>query len=65
MVAPVHSIRKRVNLLREEIAEISRLNQEYSHIIHTQAARQTHRERRDRLERILIELKSLSARTIP
>jgi len=64
MVALEQTIRRRVNLLREEIAEISRLNEEYSHIIHTQAAQQTHRERRDRLEGILIELKSLSTRTI-
>jgi len=65
MVASEQSIRQRVNLLREEIAEISRLNEEYFHITHTQAAQNTHRERRDRLEQILIELKSLSTRTIP
>jgi hypothetical protein len=59
-VATEQSIRERVNLLRAEIAEISRLNEEYRHISHTLPTQETHTERRNRLERIVAELNSLS-----
>jgi hypothetical protein len=60
LLATEQSIRQRINMLRAEIAEISRLNEEYPHISHTLPARETHTERRNRLEQIVVELKSLS-----
>lgn len=60
LLATEQSIRQRVNLLRAEIAEISRLNEEYAHISHTMPARENHIERRNRLQQIVAELKSLS-----
>jgi hypothetical protein len=59
-VATEQSIRERVNLLRAEIAEISRLNEEYRHISHTLPTQETPTERRNRLEQIVAELNSLS-----
>jgi hypothetical protein len=62
LLATEQSIRQRVNTLRAEIAEISRLNEEYLHISHTMPAREGHTERRNRLQQIGAELKSLSTR---
>jgi hypothetical protein len=59
-LATEQSIRQRVNTLRAEIAEISRLNEEYPHISHTLPARENHTERRNRLQQIVAELNSLS-----
>jgi hypothetical protein len=60
LLATEQSIRQRVNMLRAEIADISRLNEEYPHISHTLPVRKIHTERLDRLEQIVMELKSLS-----
>ena len=56
------SIRERISILRAEIAEIARSNDEYLHISHTLPAQKSHTERRARLEEIIAELKSLSSR---
>jgi len=53
-------IKERVNKLRAELAEISRLNEEYRHISHTVPMKEAHSARRSRLEQIVLELKALS-----
>jgi len=58
------SIRHRVTLLRAEVAEIHRSNEEYSQVRHTISAQQVHVQRRGRLEEIVAELKGLCDRTI-
>jgi hypothetical protein len=45
-------IRERVNKVRAELAEISRLNEEYRHISHTVPMKEAHSARRSRLELI-------------
>ena len=60
LLAGAETIRERVYHLRAEIAEISRLNEEYLHISHTQLVAASHTERRARLEEIVAELKTLS-----
>jgi len=59
--ATEQTIRERVTKLRAELIEISRLNQEYLHISHTLQVKEAHTERRDRLEQIVMELRSLSS----
>jgi hypothetical protein len=60
LLATEQSIRQRINMLRAEITEISRLNEEYPYISHSMLARENHIERRNRLQQIVAELKSLS-----
>ena len=50
---------ERIKKLRAELAEISRLNEEYRHISHTIAMKEAHSSRRNRLEQIVLELKTL------
>ena len=53
------TIRARVNKLRAEIAEVSRLNEEYLHINHTLQVKEAQTERRNPLEQIVTELSAL------
>ena len=59
MDATEPTIRERVNKLRAEIVEISRLNEEYLHISHPRKVEESHKKRRKRLKEIVMELKSL------
>ena len=59
--ATEQTIRERVTKLRAELIEISRLNEEYLHISHTLQVKEAHTERRNRLEQIVMELRSLSS----
>jgi len=54
------TIQQRIGRLRAEIAEISRMNEEYLRISHTWPVQETHTERRQRLEQIVAELKVLA-----
>jgi len=63
LLASVETIRERVHDLRVEIAEISRLNDEYPHIGHSLQVEQSYAERMERLEEILAELKALSGKS--
>jgi hypothetical protein len=60
LLAKADTMRQRVLHLRAEIAEISRLNDEYRYISHSQLMEKSHAERMQRLEEILAELKTLS-----
>ena len=54
----------RVQVLKAEVTDIRRLNDEYSQQRRTLPAQQNHAQRRIRLEQIVEELKALSDRTI-
>lgn len=54
------TVQQRIARLRAEVAEISRLNEEYFRIGHSWPVQQTHAERRQRLEQIVAELKILA-----
>jgi len=58
------SITGRVDILRTEVADIHRWNEEHSQVKHTQHARQRHIQRRGRLGQIIEELEALRNRTI-
>jgi len=63
LLASADTIRERVYQLRAEIVEISRFNEEYRHIGHSQQTEQWHAERMQRLEETLAELKALSGKS--
>jgi len=58
------SITGRVDLLRTEVADIHRWNEEYLQLKPTQHAQQGHIQRRGRLGQIIAELEALRNRTI-
>ena len=58
------SITCRVDLLRTEVADIHRSNEDHLHLKRTERARQRHIQRRGRLGQIIEELEALRNRTI-
>ncbi len=58
------AILSRVHLLKAEISDIQRLNEQYSQQRRTLPAQQNHAQRRGRLEQIVEELKALTNRKI-
>jgi hypothetical protein len=58
------AILNRVQLLKTEISDIQRLNEQYSQQRRTLPAQQNHAQRRDRLEQIVEELRALTNRKI-
>lgn len=58
------AILNRVHLLKAEISDIQRLNEQYSQQRRTLPAQQNHAQRRGRLEQIVEELKALTNRKI-
>ena len=58
------SITCRVDLLRTEVADIHRSNEEYLQLRHTQPEQQRHTQRRSRLRQIIGELEALRNRTM-
>jgi hypothetical protein len=58
------AILNRVQLLKAEISDIQRLNEQYSQARRTLPAQQNHAQRRGRLEQIVEELKALTNRKI-
>ena len=58
------AILNRVLLLKAEISDIQRLNEQYSQQRRTLPAQQNHAQRRGRLEQIVEELKALNNRKI-
>ena len=58
------AILSRVHLLKAEISDIQRLNEEYAQQRRTLPAQQNHAQRRGRLEQIVEELKALTNRKI-
>ena len=58
------AILSRVHLLKEEISDIQRLNEQYAQQRRTLPAQQNHAQRRGRLEQIVEELKALTNRKI-
>src|SRR5579859_2900032 len=58
------AILSRVHLLKAEISDIQRLNEQYTQQRRTLPAQQNHAQRRGRLEQIVEELKALTNRKI-
>jgi hypothetical protein len=58
------AILNRVQLLKAEVSDIQRLNEQYSQQRRTLPAQQNHAQRRGRLEQIVEELKALTNRKI-
>ena len=58
------AILTRVHLLKAEISDIQRLNEQYSQQRRTLPAQQNHAQRRGRLEKIVEEQKALTNRKI-
>lgn len=58
------AILSRVHLLKAEISDIQRLNEQYAQQRRTLPAQQNHAQRRGRLEQIVEELKALTNRKI-
>jgi len=58
------AILSRVHLLKEEVSDIQRLNEQYAQQRRTLPAQQNHAQRRGRLEQIVEELKALTNRKI-
>jgi hypothetical protein len=58
------AILTRVHLLKAEISDIQRLNEQYAQARRTLPAQQNHAQRRGRLEQIVEELKALTNRKI-
>jgi hypothetical protein len=58
------AILTRVHLLKAEISDIQRLNEQYTQQRRTLPAQQNHAQRRGRLEQIVEELKALTNRKI-
>jgi hypothetical protein len=58
------AILNRVQILKTEISDIQRLNDEYAQQRRTLPAQQNHAQRRGRLEQIVEELRALTNRKI-
>ena len=58
------AILNRVQLLKTEISDIQRLNEQYAQQRRTLPAQQNHAQRRGRLEQIVEELRALTNRKI-